>query len=1045
MIPDKTPAHIKLDERNHVEKPLLDQLSGLGWEIIDLTDKKQQPADSYRHSFTDVIMLPVLQKQLKVINPWLEEDQVEEVIKQLTASFPSTGLLENNKHLFQMLLESTSVSENRQTKEKSPTVRFVDFKQRNNNRFIAVCQLKVRILGTEHHIVPDIVLFLNGLPVVIIECKSPKVKDPIPEAIDQLLRYSEQRGERGEGSAPFFYYNQFVVATCRQEAKFGTITTHSEKYFYRWSDPYPRTLDDLEHGAGSPNDQQRLVAGMLDHDNLLDLIRSFTLFSTNDKGQMIKIVGRYQQFRAVKLALKRLLEGKNPRERGGIVWHTQGSGKSLTMMFMVREMYRHAELSKWKIVFVTDRTQLEKQLSETSQSIGFTVEVATSIKRLKELLRSDSSNLVMAMIHKFREAELKEIFPELNPSSFILIMTDEAHRSQYKMLGANLDKGLPNATKIGYTGTPIDKTELVFGDYIDKYTMRESIDDGVTLQIVYEGRTHNAEVADPIGMDTAFADVFSDYSLQERLQILGYGSRDAYLEADKTIKAKAKDMIAHYLTHVYPNGFKAQVVATSRVAAVRYKTHIDEALALAIADLEKNNPRRLDLGQLKAMKTDVIISGSTNDPVYMKPFTDESKQETSIKSFKMVFGSEDEGVRGDMGILIVNNMLLTGFDAPVEQVMYLDRVIIAHNLLQAIARVNRVADESKDKGFVVDYVGIGHHLKRAIDDYDEREQKKIIDSLSFPEQELQDLAKSYSEIMDLLKKHGLTDLSDHDAFFDVFYDEDLRFEFIRLFRELTKCLNLVFPSRHALEYMGDYKKLTEINVLASKHFRDERLSMKSIPPKLRAIADQYLESRGIDQKVPPISIMDEDFQRGVAKHTRTKTKTAEVEHAIRHYLDVELDDDPDLQASFSQALEEIFRKFRDNWDEIYHELENLRVRIINASKEPTYGLNRKKQMPFFRSMRREVYGESKLDEDAIALLVSLTQKLFLVIDRELRLTGFWESLPARNKLKAEIQKVLLDPEFKSLHPILIRNRKQIISRIMEIAQKNNDIILFAEE
>lgn len=1045
MIPDKTPAHIKLDERNHVEKPLLDQLSDLGWEIIDLTDKKQQPADSYRHSFTDVVMLPVLQKQLKVINPWLADDQVDGVIKHLIASFPSTGLLENNRHLFQMLLENTSISENRQTKEKSPTVHFVDFKQRNNNSFIAVCQLKVRVLGTEHHIFPDIVLFLNGLPVVVIECKSPKVKDPIPEAIDQLLRYSEQRGERGEGSAPFFYYNQFVVATCRQEAKFGTITTHSEKYFYRWSDPYPRTLDDLEHGAGSPNDQQRLVAGMLDHDNLLDLIRSFTLFSTNDKGQMIKIVGRYQQFRAVKLALKRLLEGKNPRERGGIVWHTQGSGKSLTMMFMVREMYRHAELSKWKIVFVTDRTQLEKQLSETSQSIGFTVQVATSIKRLKELLRDDSSNLVMAMIHKFREAELQEIFPELNPSPFILIMTDEAHRSQYKMLGANLDKGLPNATKIGYTGTPIDKTELVFGDYIDKYTMRESIDDGVTLQIVYEGRTHNAEVPDQPGMDTAFEDVFSDYNLQERLQILGYGSRDAYLEAHPTIAAKAKDMIAHYLTHVYPNGFKAQVVATSREAAVRYKTHIDDALVSAIDDLEKNNPIRLNLNQLKAMKTDVIVSGSNDDLPHMKPYTDESRHESSIKSFKMAFGSEDEGVRGDMGILIVNNMLLTGFDAPVEQVMYLDRVIIAHNLLQAIARVNRVADESKDKGFVVDYVGIGHHLKKAIEAYDEREQKKIIDSLSFPEQELQDLAKSFSEIMDLLKKHGLTDLSDHDAFFDVFYDEDLRFEFIRLFRELTKCLNLVFPSRHALEYMGDYKKLTEINVLASKHFRDERLSMKGIPPKLRAIADEYLESRGIDQKVPPISIMDEDFQRGVAKHTRTKTKTAEVEHAIRHYLDVELDDDPDLQASFSQALEEIFRKFRDNWDEIYHELENLRVRIINASKEPTFGLNRKKQMPFFRSMRREVYGESKLDEDAIALLVSLTQKLFLVIDRELRLTGFWESLPARNKLKAEIQKVLLDPEFKALHPILIRNRNQIISRIMEIAQKNNDIILFAEE
>lgn len=322
--------------------------------------------------------------------------------------------------------------------------------------------------------------------------------------------------------------------TCRNEAKFGTITTHSEKHFYRWADPYPRTVDELEHGSSGPNDQQRLVAGMLDRDNLLDLIRTFTLFGTNDNGETIKIVGRYQQFRAVKLAVKRLLTGQSPRDRSGIIWHTQGSGKSLTMMFMVREMYRHAQLCHWKVVFVTDRTQLENQLTETSQSIGFTVKVADSIKKLKELLRSDSSDLIMAMIHKFREADLIETFPELNQSPYILVMTDEAHRSQYKRLGANLDKGIPNASRIGYTGTPIDKTERVFGDYIDKYTMRQSIEDGVTLEIVYEGRTHNAEVTDQQGMDAAFEDVFSDYNLQERMEILGFGSRAAYLEAEST-------------------------------------------------------------------------------------------------------------------------------------------------------------------------------------------------------------------------------------------------------------------------------------------------------------------------------------------------------------------------------------------------------------------------------------------------------------------------------------------------------------------------------
>ena len=188
------------------------------------------------------------------------------------------------------------------------------------------------------------------------------------------------------------------MATDRQQCKFGTITTHNEKHFYRWADPYPRTVDDLKTGASSPNDQQRLAAGMLDPRNLLDLIRTFTLFATNDKGQTIKMVGRYQQFRAVKKAVERLLSGKTPRERSGIIWHTQGSGKSLTMMFMVREMYRHTQLMNWKIIFVTDRSQLEEQLSETSGSIGFTVKVADSIKTLKDLLKSDSSDLVMACL-----------------------------------------------------------------------------------------------------------------------------------------------------------------------------------------------------------------------------------------------------------------------------------------------------------------------------------------------------------------------------------------------------------------------------------------------------------------------------------------------------------------------------------------------------------------------------------------------------------------------------------------------------------------------
>ena len=1049
-----------MDERKHVEEPLLEQLRRLGWEIIDLA-AEQKPGDTFRENFTQVVMFPVLREQLNAINPWLEGDQVEEVVRQLTASFPGRGLIENNKHVLRLLLENTSVSENRRTGENSPTVRFIDFGNQDNNRFIAVCQFKVRILGTEHHIVPDVVLFVNGLPVVVIECKSPKVKDAIPEAIDQMLRYSEQRGVQGEGSAPLFYFNQFVVATCRQESKFGTITTHSEKHFHRWADPYPRTVDDLKHGAGSPNDQQRLVAGMMDKDNLLDLIRTFTLFSVDDKGQTIKIGGRYQQFRAVKKAVKRLLLGRNARERGGIIWHTQGSGKSFTMMFMVRQMYRHAQLANWKVIFVSDRTQLEVQLSETSQSIGFPVKTANSIRELKELIRADTSDLIMAMIHKFREADLSETFPQLNDSSRILVMTDEAHRSQYKLLGANLDKAIPNAVKIGYTGTPIDKTERVFGDYIDTYTMRESNSDGVTLEIVYEGRTHNAEISDRESMDTAFADVFNDYDLKQRLEILGYGSRTAYLEAEPTIEAKAKDMVGHYLTHVFPNGYKAQVVAASREAAIRYKQHLDAALDAAAAELEKSNPHSLDVEQIKRLQTDVVISRRQNDLPHLIQYADKNRHERSIKSFKMPIGGEADGVAGDMGILVVNNMLLTGFDAPVEQVMYLDKVIVNHNLLQAIARVNRVDSGPKDKGFVVDYVGIGHHLRKAIDAYDEREQKEVLDAIGFPEEELRDLEGSHAAIMGLLEEHGLADLTDHDAFFDVFYDEDLRFDYMEEFRKFTACLNLVFPARQALDFLGDYNALFEINVLAGKHFRDERISMKGIPPKLRAITDKFLESKGIDQKVEPISILDNAFQSNVDRRSRDKTKAAEVEHAIRHHLNVELIDDLDLRASFADALVRIFQDFQDNWKRIYEELEKLRQRIVKANSEPTYGLHRKKQMPFFRMLRRELFGVDAVrdtnesgvaetspryelsEDDAISNLVALTQEISLAVERELRLTGFWESLPARNKLRAEIQKTLLRPLFAAL-PGLVTKRAQIISRVMEIAERNHDIILHAE-
>lgn len=589
--------------------------------------------------------------------------------------------------------------------------------------------------------------------------------------------------------------------------------------------------------------------------------------------------------------------------------------------------------------------------------------------------------------------------------------------------------------------------------------MRQAIADGVTLEIIYEGRTHNAEVTDTAGMDAMFKDVFHDHTLPEHLQIMGAGGRRAYLEADPTIAAKAKDMVNHYLTHVFPDGYKAQIVATSREAAVRYKKHVDEAIQAARAEAEAHGATPEKLEPLKQLKSDVVISGTHNDELHLKAYTDASRHTTAIKSFKLPFNKEDGGVRGDIGIIIVNNMLLTGFDAAVEQVMYLDKIIVNHGLLQAVARVNRVGGAGKDKGFVVDYVGIGHHLKKALDGYDEREQQEVLDALSFPEEELRELHNSHAEILALLKKHGLDNFSDHDACYDLFYDEDLRFQFLALFKQFTKHLNLVFPAKEALEYLGDYEALAEIQALASKHLRDGRLSMKGIPPKLRKIVDAYLASKGIDPKVKPISILDEDFQKEVKKHDRVKTKAAEIEHAVRHHLDVEMNDDPELKASFAEALRQILEEFASNWNKIYEELEKLRQRILSAGKEPTYGLHRRKQMPIFNMLRWEIFGEGPVgvgevkvneapvvyglsEDEKIGLLVGLSQELFGELERELALTGFWESIPARNKLVADIQKILLQPAFSKL-PGIVEKRKVINSRLMEIAEKNHDTILYA--
>jgi type I restriction enzyme R subunit len=1067
---------LRLDELSTVETPFLDQLAQLGWQVMALSDPKaiNNPATTGRSSFRQVILPDVLETQLVKLNPFLagQTDQLHQVISRITDALPD-DLIAANEQVLKLLLENTKVAENRLDGTPNPVVRYVDFDEQNigQNDFRAISQFKVQIPGSDKHIKPDIVLFVNGLPIGVVECKSLKVNEPIAEAIDQMMRYANTRQtDEMEGNPALFYYNQLMIATCRNEAKYGTISS-GEKHYYPWYDPYPFTVDDIPHSVRtSPHNQDRLIYGMLSKANLLRIIQSFTIFKKNEKGKKIKVVARHQQYRAVMEVKNRLLNKPTPRERSGIIWHTQGSGKSLTMMFMVREMYRHPDLKTWKVVFVTDRIQLEEQLGETSNSIGFEVKAATSVDHMKTLLRNTNSDLVMAMIHKFQEKdkialgidsesaedkvatkdETVRLFDALNPSEQVLVMIDEAHRSQYKILGANLERALPNATRLAFTGTPIDKTEETFQYYIHKYTLTDARRDKVIVDIVYEGRRHEPHITDKDEMNARFKDVFQDYEPEQWQKIIGFSSRKAYLEASETIRAKAHDIIDHYVAEVLPNGFKAQVVSVSKEAAVRYKTCLEEAIAAKQADIRANQPAYPYWNKLQYLEVGLIFSSSHNDKPHLKKYSDDPKyKEQAEASFKLPFDANQDGLKGSVGILVVVDMLLTGFDAPIEQVMYIDKVIRAHNLLQAIARVNRLYD-NKTCGYVVDYVGIGDHLTAALDSFKNKEDlEEVLGVMEKKQASYDKLENAYNQLWAIFTEQGIDDITDIDAVFDLFYNEKVRFDFILKFRDFAMYLDRVYPSARALDYEPDFRRFSGVLELAKKHFRDGRMSFKGVSEKLRAITDTYLISVGIDRRVAPISIMDEGFEQQVGMRKMSKTKAAEIEHAIRHFISVNIDNDPELMESFADLMEAIFLEYQNNWRKIYEELEKLRQKIkATIKEEETYGLNKQTEMPFFHTLKTEFFGkvDAKLTDDQLSDLLYVTKDVSAVVAREIQFTKLWELPAPQSRLRMFIKDELLKYiriQTSDARAQLLSRCDAIVTNIMEKAKSKTQQIRHA--
>ena len=711
-------------------------------------------------------------ESLKRLNDWLTVDQIYEVVSQIKRIGVHKGLVEANSDFLNLILEQPTVAVNEINGQKSPNVKVFDFDDFENNDFLAINQFKVLTPGTmRESIIPDIVLFVNGIPVGVIECKYPSSEesDPMEEGITQLLRYANRREEatEREGNEKLFHYNQLMVSTTREDARIGTITSEYDHYL-EWKDTYPISLD---HKLSS---QDKLILGALKPENLIDLIRNFTIFTETEKGK-IKILARYHQYRAVNKTIDRLLNKDTPEDRSGIIWHTQGSGKSLSMVFLIRKIRTVDELKQFKIVIVTDRTDLEGQLEGTAGLAEKPYKVLNT-HHLERELSTDTSNLVMVMVQKFfkrdksrvLEDDLPEyiIFPELNDSEDILILVDEAHRTQGGLFGANIAYALPNATKIGFTGTPLisdkvkKKSYQVFGSYIDKYRMRESEMDGSTLPIRYEGKTVNLYVERII--DDAFEDMFASKTEKEKELIKQkYGTTGSVLEAKKRIDKISQDIVNHYFENVFDNGFKAQIVSSSILAAVRYKESIDKALKDYIKDYKDSDqcdPERLKM--MEFLKSVTRISKKTNNELpIMTRYRKEGKKDLGPDNINFKSKFDYRNPNSGIAFLIVKDMLLTGFDAPIEQVMYIDKRMTDHTLLQAIARVNRV-NKGKDIGLIVDYFGITHHLKDALDAYsaDDLDLDHVFLDLSV---EIPKLRMRYKNLIELFQKNGVKEIEEY--------------------------------------------------------------------------------------------------------------------------------------------------------------------------------------------------------------------------------------------------------------------------------------------
>lgn len=694
---------------DQLEQEALDWLTDAGYTHLYGPDIAPDGPAPERSTFQQVLLADRLRRAIARLNPTVPASARDEALRQVL-SLDTPVLLSANRHFHALLVNGVPVEYQLHGETRGDFVRLIDFVDETANEWLAVNQF--RIYGPKQPRRPDIILFVNGLPLVLLELKNPAdLHADIWKAYDQIQTYKEQIPD-------VFQYNEILVISDGSEARMGSLSSNAER-FLAWRTIDGDTLDPL----GEFNELETLIRGVLAPHYLLDYLRFFVLFE--DDGGLVKKIAGYHQFHAVRAAIAQVIDASRPggSHKGGVVWHTQGSGKSITMTCFAARVMRDATMENPTIVVITDRNDLDGQLfgvfSLAQELLREQPVQATTRQDLRAKLGDrPSGGIVFATIQKFMLGEDEDTFPVLSERSNIVVIADEAHRTQYgfeaKFKGdqkgyqvgyaQHLRDALPNATFVAFTGTPVSSedrdTRAVFGDYIHVYDMQQARDDGATVAIYYESRLAKlglkAEMLPDV--DNEVDELAED---EEDSDAAKLKSRWAALEkvvgADPRIKSVAADLVTHFEARDTAQPGKAMMVAMSREICV----HLYDAIVALRPNWHDDDPEK---GAIK-----IIMTGSASDKALLRPHIYPKQVK---KRLEKRFKDPVDPLR----LVIVRDMWLTGFDAPCVHTLYIDKPMKGHNLMQAIARVNRVFRD-KQGGLVVDYIGIASELKQALKEY----------------------------------------------------------------------------------------------------------------------------------------------------------------------------------------------------------------------------------------------------------------------------------------------------------------------------------------